>query len=105
MPSCEIRELFPWRGAGARSTQPPWSAAIAWWPRQTPSSGTPARSAAAIISRVRPARSGRPGPGEITTARGRLATTSSGSNRSLRATSTSGSSLPSAWTRFQVKES
>ena len=32
--------VFPWTGS-PRTTRPPYAAASAWWPRQTPSTGTP----------------------------------------------------------------
>ena len=53
---------------GARTTWPPKAWPRAWWPRQTPRSGTGERR---MSSRLMPASSGVPGPGEITIRSGR----------------------------------
>ena len=43
---------------------------MAWWPRHTPSSGTPAAAAARTSGTLMPASRGVQGPGEITIAAG-----------------------------------
>ena len=54
----------------ARTTSPPNASPMAWWPRQTPSSGTPAAAAARTSGTLIPASRGVQGPGEITIAAG-----------------------------------
>ena len=58
-----------------------------------------------IVSLLIPASSGRPGPGEITIARGFMAAISSRVIASFRFTTGVSPSSPKYWTRFQVKES
>ncbi len=54
-----------------------------WWPRQTPSNGiSPASSR--IAAKLTPPSSGRPGPGEMSTASGRAARMPATSMASLR---------------------
>ncbi len=64
-PLCSIVDVFPCIGTAARTTSPPNTAPIAWWPRQTPRIGVdwPSRRMTLIVT---PACSGRPGPGEMT---------------------------------------
>ena len=45
---------------------PPKASTIAWWPRQTPSTGVPASAKARIASPEIPASAGVQGPGETT---------------------------------------
>ena len=62
--------VLPCMSRSARTTRPPNASPMAWWPRQTPSTGT--RPAAARTSGTEmPASRGVQGPGEITIASGR----------------------------------
>ena len=64
---CEYSQREPgWN----RSGHSPNACAIAWCPRQTPSTGMPARASAGIASTDTPASAGVHGPGERTMARG-----------------------------------
>ena len=58
----------PWKGSGALRTAPPFATASAWCPRHTPSTGmqVPLSSSSAHTP-TSAARSGVPGPGEMTT--------------------------------------
>ena len=79
------RSWWPCRGrAGAASPRPPNACAIAWWPRHTPSVGTPASGIRRTSSSVIPASSGVHGPGETTQRSKPLASSSSTVARSLR---------------------
>ena len=60
---------------------------MAWWPRQTPSSGTAPESSRMAGSEM-PASAGVQGPGEITIASGARARMPATSRASLRATRT-----------------
>ena len=101
-PSWRISEVFPCMSFGARTTWPPNVWPRAWWPRQTPRRGTGERR---MSSRLIPASSGVPGPGEITMRSGRSARASSTLIASLRTTFTSAPSSPRYWYRLNVKES
>lgn len=104
-------ETKPWRGSGARVTRAPASIARPWWPRHTPSSGTPASAAASITRREAPkssSRSGVPGPGEITTWLNSPLRTRSGRPSASPAGTTRGSrpeTCAMRWARLNVYES
>ena len=72
-------------GCGARMTSPPNASPIAWWPRQTPSTGMRGPNSR-ITSSETPACSGRPGPGEMTTREWPSARSASSDASSLRRT-------------------
>src|SRR6476620_4980259 len=57
-PSCSMVDVLPCIGTPARTTAPPNTAPIAWWPRHTPRIGvvSPRRRITPIVT---PARSGR----------------------------------------------
>ncbi len=93
-PSCSTSLVLPCRSSGARSTVAPHATPMAWWPRQTPSTGTDSSAHRRTTSTLRPAFSGVPGPGETSTPSKR--TTSSTSTTSLRHTV---HSAPS-WARY-----
>ena len=59
-PSCSISASLPWIGS-PRIDRPPNASTIAWWPRQTPSVGTPASGKARAASIEIPASGGRAG--------------------------------------------
>jgi hypothetical protein len=65
---------------------PPKASPIAWWPRQTPKSGTPAPAAARVSGRQMPACAGSQGPGDSTIASGFIASASCTVSASLRTT-------------------
>ena len=79
--------------ARARSA-PPKCWPIAWWPRQTPSSGRRASAQAATRSSEIPASSGVPGPGEIRIASAPLASASAGAQRVVALDPDLGPDLP-----------
>ena len=93
-PSWRISLVLPCISLAARTTLPPNAWPSAWWPRQTPSSGTGERRTS---SRLMPASSGVPGPGEITIFSGPSASASSTESASLRTTFTSAPSSPRYW--------
>ncbi|OLT03438.1 hypothetical protein BJF90_25235 [Pseudonocardia sp. CNS-004] len=67
VPSWWTSEVLPCRSSGARSTTPPHATPMAWWPRQTPRTGTVRSALRRITSMLAPARSGVPGPGLTST--------------------------------------
>ena len=73
---------------------------MAWWPRHTPSTGTPASAKVRIASTDTPASAGVHGPGDTTTLSGARPTRSVVAAASLRTTSTSAPSSPRYWTRL-----
>ena len=83
----------------------PNAAAIAWWPRQMPSSGVPSAAQDRTVSTLMPASAGAHGPGEITTPAGAAAATSAAVTSSLRTTSTCAPLVDKRCARFQVNES
>jgi hypothetical protein len=92
--------------SGAWSIAPPATRASAWWPRQTPSTGTSARWSACSEIPTSRSCSGRPGPGEITMLSTGSAASSSQVSSSLRATIGSRPlTSPSRWKRLNVNES
>ena len=66
-PSCQTRDVVPWRSCGASATVAPNATPSTWWPRHTPIRGMRAEAAARTTSIEAPASSGEPGPGEIST--------------------------------------
>src|SRR5690606_35127849 len=73
-----------------------------WWPRQTPSTGRrPAKCSMTAFDT--PASSGRPGPGEISTASGSSSTICSRVSASHRCTRGSAPSSPRYWTRLWTR--
>ena len=89
--------------SGACSIVPPKAYASSWWPRQTPSTGTSARRSTSSETPASRGRSGRPGPGEITTFSGASRTSSSHVSSSLRTTiGSSPLTSPSRWKRLNV---
>ena len=70
VPSWWMVPSLPWTISPARTTLPPKAWPIAWWPRQTPSSGVRVSAAAAISARQMPASFGVQGPGESRIAEG-----------------------------------
>ena len=85
---------LPWTISPARTTSPPKAWPIAWWPRQTPSSGVRVSAAAAISARQMPASFGVQGPGESRIADGLSAIAAWTSISSLRRTMVSAPSSP-----------
>src|SRR6185437_7542002 len=79
---------LPCTGLGALTTRAPNAAPIAWYPRQMPSSGTPAWAQAVTAATLMPASAGAQGPGEITTPAGLASMTCAAVTSSLRTTST-----------------
>ena len=92
VPEWRISDSLPWIGV-ARTIRPPKTWPIAWWPRQTPKTGT-VGAARSISFRQMPASSGVPGPGETTIASGSARSTASTVILSLRWTTTSAPSPP-----------
>ncbi len=74
-------------------TLPPNACASDWWPRQTPSVGTPASGKRRMTSTEMPASSGVHGPGETTTRSEPPASSSSTAAASLRTVSSSHAEL------------
>ena len=62
--------VLPCISRSARTTSPPNASPMAWWPRHTPRSGTPAAAAARTSGTLMPASRGVQGPGEMTMAAG-----------------------------------
>ena len=92
--------------SGAWSIAPPAAWASAWWPRQTPSTGTSARWSTSSETPTSRSCSGRPGPGEMTMLSTASAATSSHDSSSLRTTiGSSPLTSPSRWKRLKVNES
>ena len=83
-----------------RTTRPPNACASDWWPRQTPSVGTPASGKRRIASTEMPASSGVHGAGRDDDAVVAAPSSSSTRRASLRTTSTSAPSSPRYWTRL-----
>ncbi len=80
-----MTEVLPCIRRGARTTRPPKTSAIDWWPRQTPSTGiSPAK--ARIMAIDTPACCGVPGPGEMHRCVGRHSRAASTVSASLRCT-------------------
>lgn len=103
VPVCWIGQGLPWQGS-TRWTSPPKAVAMAWCPRQTPKIGIwPDRRWTRATDW--PAVSGRPGPGETTSAEGGLRPSVSISICSLRSTETSWPRVWKACARFHTKES
>ena len=98
-PSCSIVVVLPCTGTW-RTTLPPNACASDWWPRQTPSVGTPASGKRRMTSSEMPASVGVHGPGETTTRSEPRSSSSSTLARSLRTTSSSHPSSPRYWTRL-----
>ncbi len=98
-PSWVTSAVLPCTGSPTL-TRPPKASAIAWWPRQTPSTGIPSSANRRLASIETPASTGRQGPGEITTRSGRDRSSSSTVATSFRTTSGSAPSSPRYWTRL-----
>ncbi len=99
VPSCETSASLPWIGS-PRIVRPPKASTIDWWPRQTPSVGTPASGNARAASIEIPASAGVHGPGEITRRSAPRSSSSATSALSFLTTSTSAPSSPRNWTRL-----
>ena len=80
VPSCTISDVLPCINSGAPTTSAPYTCPMAWWPRHTPNTGVPMDANAPIDSQMMPLVSGRPGPGDSSTASGANATASSTDN-------------------------
>ena len=103
-PSWSTAVALPWTSSRAGPTSPPNTDTIAWWPRQTPSTGTEPASARTAASET-PAASGRPGPGETTRWEGASRSISSTAISSFLRTTTSTPSTPNRCARLYVNES
>ena len=79
--------VLPCSSSGARVTVAPNATPMAWWPRQTPSSGSSRWAHSATIGTLIPADSGVLGPGLVSTPSN--PSSSSGAISSLRRTTVS----------------
>ena len=103
--SCRTSDVLPCLGSGARITFAPNATAAHCRPRQTPSVGIPRVGACRTRSGERPAASGRPGPGEMTSRSGLASSAASSARSSARMTVTVAPSAPNACARLYVNES
>jgi hypothetical protein len=99
-PSWTTWLVLPCSSSGARTTTPPKASAMAWCPRQTPSTGSPASAAARTIGTVTPASTGVPGPGDSSTPATSRSASSAVVTASLRRTTQGTPSWPRYWTRL-----
>ena len=67
VPVWVIREVLPCMSTGECDTVAPKTSPIAWWPKHTPSTGSPASAQWAMTCGQTPASAGAPGPGEMST--------------------------------------